>query len=98
MLDCRSPKRTNTESAAQPMAEDIATISASKGGMFSVSTMEVSHKRTAVTFATTSQGQRGYASSERRIVFLAVQYVAVKDQPSLNSLPTQRRSRGTTGK
>jgi hypothetical protein len=30
ILDVRVPKRTNTESAAQPMAEKMATISGSK--------------------------------------------------------------------
>ena len=37
------------------MAEDMATISANKSAVLSVDLMEVSHKRRAMTFATTGQ-------------------------------------------
>jgi hypothetical protein len=59
------------------MAEDMATISANKSAVLSVDLMEVSHKRRAMTFATTGQGQGDHTSFRRRAVSLAVQDLAV---------------------
>ena len=52
MLDLRKPKRTRTESAAQPMAEQMATISANKGVNWDLDTSELSDKPSAPGFAT----------------------------------------------
>ncbi len=52
MLDFRRPKRTRTESAAQPMADPMATISANNGVKFGLDSSELSDKPTASKFAT----------------------------------------------
>jgi hypothetical protein len=52
MLDFRSPKRTRTESAAQPMAEPMATISANKDVKLGFVSSKLSDKRTGARFAT----------------------------------------------
>src|SRR3989337_2235817 len=58
MLDFRRPKRTRTESAAQPIADPMATISANKGAKFDLDPSELSNKPSAQRFATATTASR----------------------------------------
>jgi hypothetical protein len=52
MFEWRKPKRTSTESMAQPMAEKIATISANIGVKLSGYPLKASAKPSPARFAT----------------------------------------------
>ncbi|HMF48686.1 MAG TPA: hypothetical protein VK603_08590, partial [Candidatus Saccharimonadales bacterium] len=52
MFEFRKPKRTRTESAAQPIAEKIATISANNRVPRDLAAMELSNKPSGAGYAT----------------------------------------------